>query len=147
MNAEMTLPFSGGCVCGAIRYQCAAEPIMMGKCHCRDCQRISGGAFVPFLIVPANVFRVTQGKLSYHFTESLRGGKHKRSFCAECGSRLTGAELETPSPMTGVVAGSLDDPTWFRPQMDIFTEDAQPWDEMDPALPKFERYPLMPEQS
>jgi hypothetical protein len=52
------------------------------KCHCRDCQQLSGGPFVPFLIVPAEAFRLTRGKLQYHFTESLKGSKHKRLFCA-----------------------------------------------------------------
>jgi hypothetical protein len=84
---------------------------------------------------------LTRGWLQYRFTESLKGGKHKRGFCANCGSRLTGAESDTPSPIVGVVAGSLDDPSWFRPQMDIFTSDAQPWDQMDPAIPKYENYP------
>jgi hypothetical protein len=84
---------------------------------------------------------VTQGEIQYHFTESLNRGKHKRGFCASCGSRLTGAESETPSEVVGVVAGSLDDRSWFRPQMDIFTCDAQPWDQMDPAIPKYEKYP------
>lgn len=137
----MRLPFTGGCACGAIRYECSAEPIMMGKCHCRDCQHISGGAFVPFVIVLSEAFRLTRGNLQYHFTESLKGGKHKRGFCADCGSRLTGAESDTPSPIVGLVAGSLDDPSWFRPQMDIFTSDAQPWDQMDPEIPKYEKYP------
>jgi len=139
----MKLPFTGGCACRAIRYECNAEPIVMGKCHCRDCQQISGGAFVPFVIVPSEAFRLTRGKLQYHFTESLKRGKHKRGFCANCGSRLTGAESETPLPsaVVGLVAGSLDDPSWFRPQMDIFTSDAQPWDQMDPAIPKYENYP------
>ena len=116
---------------------------MMGKCHCRDCQHVSGGPFVPFLIVPAEAFRLTRGQIQYHFTESLKGGKHKRGFCAQCGSRLTGAESETPMPgaIVGFVAGSLDDPSWFGPQMDIFTSDAQPWDQMDPAIPKYENYP------
>jgi hypothetical protein len=41
------LPFTGGCVCGAIRYECSAAPIMMFKCHCRDCQQVTGGGFVP----------------------------------------------------------------------------------------------------
>jgi hypothetical protein len=71
--------------------------------------------------VPTEAFRLTRGKIQYHFTESLKGGKHKRGFCAQCGSRLTGAESETPSVIKGIVAGSLDDPSWFRPQMDIFT--------------------------
>jgi hypothetical protein len=116
----MKLPFTGGCACGAIGYECNAEPIMMGKCHCRDCQHLSGGPFVPFVIVPTEAFRLTRGKIQYHFTKSLKNGKHKRGFCAQCGSRLTGAESETPSAIIGIVAGSLDDPSWFRPQMDIF---------------------------
>jgi len=41
----------------------------------------------------------------------------------------------------GVLAGTLDDPSWFQPQMDIFVSDAQPWDQMDPAIPKFGQYP------
>ena len=41
----------------------------------------------------------------------------------------------------GVLAGSLDDPSWFQSQMDIFVSDAQPWDQIDPAMPKFEQYP------
>jgi hypothetical protein len=88
---------------------------------------------------------VTQGELRYHFTPSLAGGNHKRGFCAACGSRLTGGESdERPGPFVGITAGTLDDPTWFRPQMDLFVSDVQPWDAMDPAIPKFDTYPPMP---
>src|SRR4030095_11478204 len=121
----MKIPFTGGCACGAVRYECTAKPIMMGECHCRDCQHLSGGPFVPFVILPADSFKLTRGNLQYHFTESSKRGKHKRGFCAQCGSRMTGAESDTPSESVGVVAGSLDDPSWFRPQMDIFTSDAR----------------------
>lgn len=41
--SKIELPFTGGCVCGAVRYGCTAEPVMMFKCHCRDCQRVTGG--------------------------------------------------------------------------------------------------------
>src|SRR6187551_1602444 len=82
----MKIPFTGGCVCGAVRYECSAEPIMMFKCHCRDCQRVTGGGFVPGLVVPSSAFRVTKGQLRYHFTPSTAGGKHKRGFCSKCGS-------------------------------------------------------------
>ena len=74
----MKLPFTGGCVCGAIRYECRAEPIMMLKCHCRDCQQITGGGFAAAVLLPVKAFRLTKGELSYHFTPSLAGGKHKR---------------------------------------------------------------------
>jgi hypothetical protein len=136
----MTIPFTGGCLCGGIRYECTTKPIMMLNCHCRDCQHVSGGPFVPVVVIPASGFQLTRGQLRYHFSESLKHGRHKRGFCADCGSRLTGAESDEPSQIIGVVAGSLDDPSWFRPQMDIFTADAQPWDRMDSTLPKYEHY-------
>ena len=131
----MKIPFTGGCVCGAIRYECSAEPIMMFKCHCRDCQQVTGGGFVAGLLVPASAFRLTKGQLRYHFTPSAAGGKHKRGFCAECGSRITGGQSdERPTGFVGVTAGSLDDSSGFRPQMDFFVSDAQPWDQMEPAI-------------
>jgi hypothetical protein len=100
------IPFSGGCACGAIRYECSAEPIMMFKCHCRDCQQVTGGGFVAGLLVPASAFRLTKGQLCYHFTPSAAGGKHKRGFCAECGSRITGGQSdERPTEFVGVTAG------------------------------------------
>ena len=137
----MKIPFSGGCTCGAIRYECTAEPIMMLKCPCRDCQQLTGSAFVPAVLVPAEAFRLTRGQLRYHFTSSIARGKHKRGFCPECGSRVTGGEFEEQSQFVGILAGTLDDPSWFQPQMDIFVSDAQPWDQMDPATPKFDQYP------
>jgi hypothetical protein len=121
----MKLPFTGGCVCGAIRYECNGEPVMMFKCHCRDCQHVTGGGFVPGLLVPTSVFRLTKGEVRYHFTPSLAGGRHKRGFCPECGSRITGGESDQrSSEFIGITAGSLDDPSWFRPQMDFFVSDA-----------------------
>jgi hypothetical protein len=138
----MKIPFTGGCSCGAIRYECNAEPLMMFKCHCRDCQQVTGGGFAPAIVVPQDAFRLTRGQLRYHFTSSASGGKHKRGFCSECGSRITGGEFdERPTGFVGVLAGTLDDPSWFQPQMDVFISDAQPWDQMDPAIPKFQQYP------
>ena len=56
-----------------------------------------------------------------------------------------GGEFEkVDSPFIGILAGTLDDPSWFQPQMDIFVSDAQPWDQMDPKIPKFEQYPPIP---
>src|SRR5207249_12038429 len=92
--AKMQLPFSGGCACGAVRYECSAEPIMMFKCHCRDCQRVTGGGFVAGLLVPASAFRLTKRQLRYHFTPSMACGKHKRGICGACGSRLTGCDTD-----------------------------------------------------
>jgi hypothetical protein len=132
---SVKLPITGGCVCGAVRYECHAAPLMMLKCHCRDCQQISGGPYTPAVIFPLQAFKVTKGEIRHYGTPSLGGGHNLRGFCPQCGSRLTGAE-NPQKGIIGVVASSLDDPCLFKPQMDIFTADAQPWDLMDPALPR-----------
>ena len=133
----MKLPFSGGCACGAIRYEVTAEPIVMFNCHCRDCQRTTGSAFSPVVYVPAKAFKITKGSPRYYSTSSEMVGHNKRGFCAECGSRLFGGATDEGQ---GILASSLDEPSWFHPQMDIFTSDAQPWDQMDAKLQKFEKY-------
>lgn len=134
-------PFTGGCVCGAIRYVCTARPIAMFNCHCRTCQQSTGGPYTPVVIVPARAFKLTQGTLKYFFTRTIAGGRHKRGFCGACGSRITGAETDQPGRWVGLSASSLDDPSWFKPKHDIFVSHAQPWDLMDPARPKYKEYP------
>ena len=117
---SVAIPFSGGCVCGAVRYECTAEPLVMLKCHCRTCQKVTGAAYVPVVLVPSKAFKLTRGALRYHFTERVKGVRHKRGFCADCGSRITGAESETPSSTIGLTASSLDDPSWFRPHATFY---------------------------
>jgi hypothetical protein len=135
----MTIPFYGGCACGAIRYECTAEPLEMFCCHCRDCQQAGGGPYSPAVLVPSKAFKLTRGSPRYYSTPSAAGGTHTRGFCAECGSWILGA-VDPALPFTGICASSLDDPSWFLPQFDIFVSDAQPWDQMNPTLPKFEQY-------
>ena len=133
----MSAKFTGGCACGAIRYECNADPIVMFNCHCRDCQRASGGPYTVVVYLPAKALKI-KGTPRYYNTPSEAGGHNKRAFCPECGSRLFGGITDDGC---GITASSLDDPSLFRPQFDIFTSDAQPWDHMDPELPKFEKYP------
>ncbi|HEY7529865.1 MAG TPA: GFA family protein [Gemmatimonadota bacterium] len=136
----MTLPITGGCACGAIRYESTAEPLGMFRCHCRDCQRATGGPCSWVAIFAAEAFRFTGGTPRFHSSERASGGLHARGFCAECGSPLTGGQGDPPTPYVGVHVASLDDSTWFRPQMDIFRSRAQPWDRPDPALPQWDAY-------
>lgn len=140
----MKTPFTGGCQCGAVRYECTAQPddIEMMTCHCRDCQRLGGGPFVTIVFVPATTFRVTRGAIRHHVTDG-ETGPHRRGFCAECGSRLTGGE-GPGSTHIGMTASSLDDPSWFKPRFEMWVTDAQPWDRLDAKLPGFEKYPPMP---
>lgn len=132
------MPIAGGCSCGAVRYECTAEPILMFKCHCRDCQHVSGSAYMPVVYVQKADFKVTKGSIRRHETQSARGGTNRRGFCADCGSRLTGGESERG---IGIAAGSLDDPTLFKPTMHIHVVDVEPWDTLEPDLRMFDQYP------
>jgi hypothetical protein len=136
----ITTPFSGGCACGAIRYESTAEPVVMFNCHCRDCQRASGGPFSSYVIVPAEAFKLMQGSLRFHASPSERGGMTRRGFCPDCGSPIV-VTTDSQPQIVGIRTASLDDPSWFNPEMDAWISDAHPWDQMNPALPKFEKYP------
>ena len=135
----ITAPFSGGCACGAIRYECSAEPILTANCHCQDCQRATGSAYSAELVVPKDALHLTKGTPTYYDRQADSNTTIKRGFCAECGSPVL--IVNTLQPWFVIPASSLDDPSGFQPQMDIFTSRAQPWDYMNPDLPKFAEMP------
>jgi len=140
-ETQIKIPFTGGCACGAIRYECCAEPVRMGQCHCRDCQRFTGTAYVAAVVVPKESLKLLQGSPRFYRTESSRGGYIHRGFCVECGSPVI-SRFDAGPQLLGIHASSLDDPSWYRPAYHIWTSDAQPWDYLNPDLPKFEKYPL-----
>jgi hypothetical protein len=125
--------FSGGCACGAIRYECTAEPLFAANCHCRDCQRESGGGFIPVLGVPAGEFRVTHGEPRGFTVTADSGHPTTRFFCGDCGSPLFGRPGVAPDMVT-IRAGSLDEPGAFGPTENLYISRAQPWDRLDPSL-------------
>jgi hypothetical protein len=131
----MEIPFTGGCACGAVRYACSEGPMMAFNCHCRDCQRFAGSAYASGMIVAARALAFTQGSPKYHTTTAVSGNTARRGFCAECGSPLVATQADYPTFV--LYAASLDDPSWHRPAMDVWTSSAQPWDHMDPALAKY----------
>src|SRR3954447_9105855 len=98
--STITTPFSGGCACGAIRYESTAEPVFMLHCHCRDCQRSSGGPFSSFVVVAKEAFKLLQGSPRFYGSPSEMGGKTHRGFCADCGSPIMG----TPDGVPHIVA-------------------------------------------
>lgn len=116
----------------------------MFRCHCRDCQRLSGGPYAAVVLVPREKLRVVQGTIRHHRTPSDAGGYHIRGFCPDCGSRLTGGESEPDHGLKiiGMTVASLDDPSHFKPTFDIWASDAQPWDRtLEEPTQKFDRTP------
>src|SRR5213080_4537840 len=89
----MSAPFTGGCACGAIRYEVTAKPITMFNCHCRDCQRATGTSFSAVVYVPAKAFKITKGSPRYYQTSSESGGHNKRGFLAALVIKDTGSTL------------------------------------------------------
>ena len=135
----MQVKYAGRCLCGAISYECHAEPLFSGNCHCRDCQRTSGGAFAPAMMFPKSAVQIT-GTPTYFEARADSGRRIERGFCSTCGSQLF-AILEMLPGALGVRAGTLDDASKFRPSMDFWVSSAQHWGAMDPELRKCARAP------
>ncbi len=135
----MTAKLFGGCLCGDVRYEAAGHVVFSGNCHCRDCQRTSGGAYTPALLVPESSITIS-GEVTYYESTADSGRKVSRGFCPKCGSQLF-AKLEMLPDIIGLRAGTLDDPSLFNPGVDIFTSSATHWDFMNPDIPKFQREP------
>ena len=135
----METPFSGGCACGAVRYTCSAEPLYMGNCHCRDCQRATGSAYFAAVIAKNDDFSLT-GELSWYEKKADSGTVMGRGFCSSCGSPVLLSNGAAPD-FRVMYAGSLDDPSWYKPQRDIYVASAQPWDVLHPDTEKIDGMP------
>jgi hypothetical protein len=128
--------FTGSCACEDIKYTCSGEPLYMGNCHCRDCQRATGSAFYPGVLFKETDFTLLHGEPVWYESLADRGHIMQR------GSPLFLIN-EASSGIRLLYASSLDDPSLYKPQRDIYVASAQPWDIMDPNLPKFEGMPDM----
>src|SRR6202048_3991974 len=138
--ASVVAPMTGGGLCGAVRDESTGEPGFALLCHCRDCQRQSGSAFAAGWRVPAAGFRVTQGEPKLYVRAADSGNEITRAFCPDCGTMLF-LRVSARPDLVAIRVGTLDDPSGFHPEADIFVKSAQPWDYMNPALPKYPAYP------
>ncbi len=126
----------GGCMCGKVKYTSDSEPAMTAVCHCVDCQKQSGSALSIVVALPEDQISFT-GELKLFVTSGEESGKKiNRYFCPSCGSPLYSA----PDVMPGSIflkAGTLDDTSWLKPEMEIWCASAQPWVSIDESLPMF----------
>lgn len=131
---------SGGCYCGAVRYESDGDAIMKGQCHCRECQYIAGGSMLVFMVVSEAGFKYTKG-LAKQFKRRDLDHPVTREFCSECGTHL----LARPPALEGTVAlkvGTLDDPSAFgAPELAIFTCDKQAFHQIPEGIPSFDKMP------
>lgn len=112
----------------------------MGNCHCRDCQHSTGSAYFAAVLVRVSEFSLLRGEPTWFEKPADAGHSMYRGFCPACGSPVLLRNGQRSDLMV-LYAGSLDDPSWYRPQRDIYVASAQPWDVMHPDLPKVDRMP------
>jgi hypothetical protein len=133
--------YTGGCHCGAVRFEITADPLMAGHCHCTDCQKLSGAGHASHVAFAEAAFRLTGEVRTYaHIADS--GNTVASAFCPTCGTPVWARSSGMPGMVT-VRATSLDEPERFAPQMVVFTRSARPWDPPVAGLPGFETMPPM----
>ncbi len=123
---------TGGCLCGAVRYEAAAAPFHETVCHCADCRRAVGAASVAWFSVPRMAFRWVSGIAAAY--ESSPGVL--RRFCASCGTSLT---FEAVADELDVTTCSLDDPAAVPPRDRTWVAERLPWDTLCDGLPAYPR--------
>lgn len=118
---EWKLPWSASCQCGQIQMRITAPPMVSMACHCRSCQRLTGGAYSLTLLIPAEGFAVVEG-------EPVIGGMHRAElahhFCPHCKNWL----FTRPQgmPFVNFRPTMLDDASWVQPYAESCIEDRLP---------------------
>lgn len=131
--------FTGGCLCGALRYEIEGEPLYAGHCYCKDCQKASGSGFIPFMGVSAGQVRF-EGESKSFVSKAANGGDATRNFCPRCASLVFGGVVGESDSFT-IYVGSLDDTSLFHPKIAIFARSRPDWSPIPPGLIVFEGMP------
>lgn len=135
---------TGGCYCGAVRYEAKGDVQARGMCFCRECQYITGGGANFVMGMPEDGFTYAKGQ-PQAFARSDLEAPAVREFCPTCGTHLV-----TRSPRAkGLVlikAGTLDDPSIFgMPQAALYTREMQPYHLVPDGVPSFAARPGAPD--
>jgi 4-carboxymuconolactone decarboxylase len=137
--ARLELPLTGGCGCGAVRFEVAEAPVSASYCHCTRCQRRTGTAASPNARVPPGSFRVVEGEAELRSWAPDDG--FEKIFCGRCGSALYSRNPRDPD-VIGVRFGAFDRDPGIRPQWRQFVAYAAQWERI-PAdgLPRYDERP------
>ena len=136
----MTDSWTGGCLCGAVRYRCNADPISMGLCQCERCQRQSGSAFLIATVFAREAVELDEQKLKTFAAFDEGGAGLYRHFCPECGSAVM-ITLDRYPDIRSMMGGTLDDKSKLKPGFSLWCSSAQPWLVLPPEITRFPEYP------
>ena len=134
----MTVLPQGGCACGSVRYRLASEPLFTHCCHCLNCQRQTGSAFVINLLIETARVEVLTGEPRAVDVPRDDGSAQRIYRCPECQVAVF-SEYGWPE-LRFVRAGTLDDPSSVSPDVHIFTRSKLPWVALPPSVPAVEVY-------
>ena len=130
---------TGGCHCGALRYEADIDPQKVGVCHCTDCQRLTGSAFSVFLPVPREHFLLS-GEPRIYVKTAESGNRRAQAFCATCGTRVYASAEKNPE-VFNLRVGTIDQRAQLAPKIQLWCRSAMPWVSELRAVPAVERQP------
>jgi hypothetical protein len=134
----MTKELEGGCACGAVRYRLTSAPMFVHCCHCHDCQRQTGSAFVLNALIEAD--RVDVSGETVPISMPTDSGKpHIVYRCPKCQTAMW-SEYGGRTKDRFVRVGTLDDPAQMPPDVHIFTRSKLPWVTLPEGVPAFDIY-------
>ena len=128
------MPAKGRCLCGQIQYDLNNSSRLLELCHCKNCQRQGGAAFIPFLAVPLADLSIDGQAKMYLDTDTVSGNAVKRYFCGACGSPLY-VVVEYAPNTAYVAAGTLDDTSQLSPKGQGWVSTRQPWVKLEENIP------------
>jgi hypothetical protein len=134
----MSISFEGGCSCGEIRYRLTSGPLVTHCCHCLNCQRQTGSAFVINALIEADRVELLAGEPQQVDVPRDDGTTQKIFRCPIC--QVAVYSDYGRSDIRFVRAGTLDDPSQLTPDVHIFTRSKQEWIELPASTPAFEVY-------
>ena len=138
MNHAQT-ELAGGCACGAVRYHLASQPMFVHCCHCLDCQRQTGSAFVLNALIETDRVALLSGDPQPLAVPTDSGRPHRIFRCPSCQTALW-SEYGGAAKLRFVRIGTLDNPTALRPDVHIYVRSKQPWVSLPTGVPAFEAY-------
>ena len=142
MTEKMTEKMTGGCHCGAVRYELDACEGQITHCFCTDCQKLTGTQMSSNFLVPSDQFRVTKGVAKSYANPGESGEDVVRYFCGTCGTPLWGEPKAMPG-LTVIKVGSLDDAAKLNAGASIYVASAPGWAEVPSNTRHFEAMPPM----
>ena len=129
----------GGCSCGAVRYRLERAPMFVHCCHCLDCQRQTGSAFVLNALIEASAVTLLGAEPMPSRMPTESGEPHSIYRCPHCGVAVWSV-YGGRFPVRFVRVGTLDNPASLPPDVHIFTRSKQPWLQLPEGVPAFEVY-------